>query len=105
VAVYKRKDRDTWVARLSGPDGRLVQKNFARKTDAVRWHADQLAARERGDFIDPRDGKATLARFYEQWAARQVWENGERHRAGHEPGSALVLLRRGPAVPHPAQSH
>jgi hypothetical protein len=34
VAVYKRKDRDTWVARLSGPDGRLVQKNFARKTDA-----------------------------------------------------------------------
>jgi hypothetical protein len=76
VAVYKRKDRDTWVARLSGPDGRLVQKNFARKTDAVRWHADQLAARERGDFIDPRDGKATLARFYEQWAARQVWEKG-----------------------------
>jgi pimeloyl-ACP methyl ester carboxylesterase len=34
VAVYKRKDRDTWVARLSGPDGRLVQTNFARKTDA-----------------------------------------------------------------------
>ena len=26
MPVYKRKDRDTWVARLSGPDGRLVQK-------------------------------------------------------------------------------
>ncbi len=26
MAVYKRKDRDTWVARLSGPNGRLVQK-------------------------------------------------------------------------------
>jgi integrase len=76
MAVYKRKDRDTWVARLSGPDGRLVQKNFARKTDAVRWHSEQLAARERGDFIDPRDGKVTLARFYEQWSARQVWERG-----------------------------
>ena len=76
MAVYKRKDRNTWVARLSGPDGRLVQKNFTRKTDAVRWHSEQLAARERGDFIDPRDGKVTLARFYEQWSARQVWERG-----------------------------
>jgi hypothetical protein len=35
MAVYKRKDRDTWVARLTGPDGRLVQNNFARKTDAM----------------------------------------------------------------------
>jgi hypothetical protein len=26
VAVYKRKDRETWFARLSGPDGRLVQE-------------------------------------------------------------------------------
>lgn len=102
MAVYKRKDRDTWVARLSGPDGRLVQKNFARKTDAVRWHADQLAARERGDFIGPRDGKATLAPLLR--AVGRPPGVGEGHRAGHEPGSALVLLRRGPAVPHPAQS-
>jgi integrase len=42
----------------------------------VRWHADQLAKRERGEFVDPKLGKTTLAEYYADWSARQVWERG-----------------------------
>lgn len=75
MAVYKRKDRDKWFARIVGANGRAVSKTFERKTDAVRWEAEQLATRDRGDWIDPRDGKVTFADFYRDWSARQVWES------------------------------
>ncbi|MCW2718477.1 hypothetical protein [Pseudonocardia sp.] len=75
MAVYKRKDRDKWFARIVGANGRAVSKTFERKSDAVRWEAEQLATRDRGDWIDPRDGKVTFADFYRDWSARQVWES------------------------------
>lgn len=75
MAVYKLKHRDKWIARLVGANGRAVSKTFDRKTDATRWHAGQLAARERGDWVNPRDAR-TLGEFYADWSARQVWERG-----------------------------
>jgi integrase len=73
--VYKRQDRGKWQARIVGANGRAVAKLFDRKADAVRWEAEQLAARDRGDWIDPRDDKVTFAEFYAEWSARQVWES------------------------------
>jgi integrase len=75
VAVYKRQDRGKWQARIVGANGRAVAKLFDRKADAVRWEAEQLTARDRGDWIDPRDGRVTFAEFYADWSARQVWES------------------------------
>lgn len=74
MAVYKRTDRGKWQARIVGANGRAVAKLFDRKADAVRWEAEQLTARDRGDWIDPRDGRITFAGFYEDWSSRQVWE-------------------------------
>jgi hypothetical protein len=73
--VYKRQDRGKWQARIVGANGRAVAKLFDRKADAVRWEAEQFAARDRGDWIDPRDGKVAFAEFYADWSARQVWES------------------------------
>lgn len=75
MAVYKRKDRDKWQARIIGANGRAVAKLFDRKADAVRWEADQLSARDHGDWIDPRDGRVTFREFYAEWSARQLWES------------------------------
>ena len=76
MAVYRLKHRDKWIARLAGPNGRAISKTFDRKADAVRWHAEQLGARERGEWVDPRAGRMTLAEFYADWSPRQVWERG-----------------------------
>lgn len=74
MSVFKRKDRaGRWQAKLVGPHGRIVSKTFDRRADAVRWHSEQLAARDRGQLIDPRSGKITLGEFYADWASRQVW--------------------------------
>jgi integrase len=74
MAVYRRKDRDTWMARLAGPDGRVVSKSFAKRSDAARWHADMLAKRERGVFLDPSGTRTTFQAYYQEWSERQVWE-------------------------------
>jgi integrase len=76
MAVYKLKHRDSWIARLMGPNGRTISKTFTRKTDAVRWEAEQLAARERGELIDPRDGRVSLRVYFDEWSQRQIWELG-----------------------------
>ena len=80
MAVYKLKHRDTWIARLRGPQGRAISKTFTKKVDAVRWEADQLAARERGQLVDPRDSRVTLQVYFDDWSQRQLWEKGT-HRA------------------------
>jgi integrase len=76
MAVYRLKHRDKWIARLVGANGRAISKTFDRKADAARWHAEQLGARERGEWVDPRAGRMTLAEFYADWSPRQVWERG-----------------------------
>lgn len=75
MSVNRRKDRpDTWQARLRGPDGRVISKCFSKRSLAMSWYSEQLAARERGQLIDPRDSKITLRQFYDEWSQRQVWE-------------------------------
>lgn len=77
MAVYRLESRDNkWFARVTGPNGRAVSKLFERKADAVRWEAEQLAARERGDWVDPKHGKVTLEAFFDDWSQRQLWVLG-----------------------------
>jgi integrase len=75
VGIKKRPD-GRWRARIIGDDGRERAKHFQRKADAVEWEASQLAARARGTWIDPRDGRVTFHAFFQEWSARQVWESG-----------------------------
>src|SRR4051794_37039884 len=74
MAVYRRKDRDCWQARLAGPDGRVVSKTFRTKAAATAWHSDMLAKRERGSFLDPQAGKITFRQYFDDWSTRQIWE-------------------------------
>jgi hypothetical protein len=69
VAVRRRRERgNRWQARLLGANGRTISELFDRKVDVERWYGEQLSARERGSWMDPQDGKTTLAQFYVDWA-------------------------------------
>lgn len=64
-------------ARYRHPDtGRQYEKTFTTKRAADKWLTDQLAAIDKGRWIDPTAGNVTFGDYYEGYAARQVWATG-----------------------------
>jgi len=60
--------------RYYGPDGRQRSRSFRLRRDAEAYEARTQTERQRGDWIDPRRGKVTLA---------DVWADYERTGMGH----------------------
>lgn len=62
-----------WQARYAGPDGidRPAPETFGSKTDAERWLTVKEAEILKGDWINPDDGKVTLAEFGATWIAER----------------------------------
>jgi len=68
-----------WQASYRRLDGREIAKTFDRRIDAARWRREGLAAKDRGEYVDPKLGRVT------------VREYGERHRQAqlhHRPRTA-----------------
>ena len=63
-SISKRKyksGRVVWRAQL--PVGRRkVEKTFDRKQDASRWVIAHRAALQRGDWVNPADGRKTFSK-------------------------------------------
>ncbi|CAN5308454.1 site-specific integrase [soil metagenome] len=57
----------SWRARYKAPDGRWRSRSFRRKIDAGRWLAEQVAAVDRGNWLDPRSGRVTVADWATGW--------------------------------------
>ncbi|NUR08359.1 MAG: site-specific integrase [Nocardioidaceae bacterium] len=66
--------RVTWRVRYYGPDLRERSKSFRLRRDAEAYDAKTRTERHRGDWVDPRRGRATLA---------DVWADYERVGMGH----------------------
>ncbi len=66
--------RVSWRVRYYGPDGRERSRSFRLRRDAEAYDAKMRTERHRGDWIDPRRGRATL---------REVWQDYERTGMGH----------------------
>src|SRR3954470_22703353 len=78
MASIKRRPDGIWRARYRDEAGREHARHFARKVDAQRWLDTVTAAVVRGDYIDPRDGKATVRQYAAQWERIQVSSDGTR---------------------------
>lgn len=59
-----------YQVRYVGPDGRERAKTFGRKADADRFAASVETDKARGEWIDPRLGKTTVAEWAEGWLGR-----------------------------------
>jgi integrase len=55
--------------RLRDPNGRLYTRTFATRKEAERYERAELASRDRGGWIDPRQASRTLADVATQWEA------------------------------------
>ena len=61
-----------WRARYRTPDGRSRSRTFRRKLDAEAFLAEVGHARNTGAFIDPEQGRLTLAVWHQRWWASTV---------------------------------
>lgn len=78
--------RVSWRVRYYGPDGRERSRSFKLRRDAEGYEAKVRTERHRGDWIDPRRGKTTLA---------QVWSEYERLGMGHLRETTKANYRNG----------
>ena len=61
-----------WRARFRTPDGKSRSRTFRRKLDAEAFLAEVGHARNTGAFVDPEQGRLTLASWHERWWASTV---------------------------------
>jgi integrase len=70
---YRPDRRKPWRARYWGPDGKLHNRHFARKTDAERWLISEEASKLRGDWTDPSRARQRFDDWANEWWA--VWSS------------------------------
>jgi integrase len=78
MSSIKRRPNGQWRARYRDEAGREHARHFARKTDAQQWLDQVTASVVRGDYVDPKAGKVTLASYAASWEAVQVSSDSTR---------------------------
>lgn len=73
MASVTKRPNGSWRARYRDEDGREHARHFPRKRDAEDWLGSVEASVRTGTYVDPQDARTTLATFYVEWSARQVW--------------------------------
>ena len=73
----KRKDGtpvggNRWRARYRTPDGGKRSKTFATKIEAQRWLDGQKVAQDRGEWVDPNEGKVLFSDYAAEVQASRV---------------------------------
>lgn len=67
-----RRESGRYRARYQGPDQRWRSRTFDRRIDAQRWLTSELAKLDRGEWVDPRAGRASFASMAERWMASRI---------------------------------
>jgi integrase len=68
----KQLPNGRWQASYRKLDGNETAKTFDRQADARRWRREGLAAKDRGEHLDPKAGRVTVREFGERWRAAQL---------------------------------
>lgn len=76
MASVKRRPDGVWRARYRDEAGKEHARHFARKVDGQRWLDEVTTATVTGTYVDPRAGLMTFARYFTEWAERQIWATG-----------------------------
>ncbi|MFC4903454.1 tyrosine-type recombinase/integrase [Kocuria oceani] len=82
MASIQRRENGSWRARYRDGDGREHARHFPRKMDAQAWLDEVTTAVRTGRYVDPAHDRETLAGYYAEFVARQVWTAGTRAAAG-----------------------
>ena len=74
MASIQKRPNDKWRARYRDPAGKEHARHFERKADAQRWLDEVTASMITGQYVDPRNGRITFGKWFEEWSARQDWQ-------------------------------
>jgi integrase len=80
-ANIKQTSAGRWQASYRKPDGKEASKTFDRRADAERWRREGLAARDRGEWLDPKAGRVTVRDYGERWRKAQLHHRPTTRRA------------------------
>lgn len=69
MANIRRLDTGVWQARHRDAERRQRARHFRTRAEAQRWLDEQTASLVRGDWRDPRTGRATVGDLAETWFA------------------------------------
>lgn len=76
MASVKRRPDGKWRARYRDDSGKEHARHFSRKVDAQTWLDQVTASVVRGDYVDPKAGRITVASYARSWEAVQVSSEG-----------------------------
>ena len=83
MASIQKRPNGKWRARYRDDEGREHSRHFERKVDATRYLETVAVSLRTGSYVDPVQGRTTLASFYISWSARQVWAASTRRASDH----------------------
>lgn len=78
MASIQRRPRGRWRARYRDEAGKEHAKHFDRKVDAQRWLDAITASVVRGDYVDPKLGRTTVAAYVRTWLPAQPLRDSSR---------------------------
>ncbi|RYB91010.1 site-specific integrase [Nocardioides oleivorans] len=76
MASIKKRPNGRWRARYRDASGREIAKHFDRKVDGQQWLDEVTASVVRGDYVDPKAGRITVASYATQWESVRVHSDG-----------------------------
>jgi integrase len=68
----KRTSAGRWQASYRKLDNTEVSRTFDKRVDAARWRREGLAARDRGEWLDPKAGRCSVHEYGERWRTAQL---------------------------------
>lgn len=74
MAYFRKLPSGKWQAQVWHPSGKQITKSDPLKSVVRDWARDNEAAIRRGDWVDPRAGKMTVAAWYERCARERLIE-------------------------------
>lgn len=76
MASIQKRSNGSWRARYRDVEGKEHARHFPRKIDAQTWLDEVTTAVKTGRYVDPAHNRETLAGYFEDFAARQLWATG-----------------------------
>jgi integrase len=76
MASIKKREDGKYRARYRDEAGKEHARHFARRVDAQQWLDEVTASVVRGDYVDPKAGRITVADYATKWEAVQVSSDG-----------------------------
>ena len=97
MSIVKRqshRDDHVYLVRLRDPDGRVFNRTFRTRKEAVRWELDQRSQLARGGWIDPRGAETPVAEVARRW----LEANPSKRDSGWARDEAIVRLHLEPVL-------